>query len=163
MSAAAPVKWSNGKRRARNGFPQRQGGPLSRTQKAALCMLCREAYEHCGGEAKLFIGLDDWRHEIVQDAVGKPGLTACVQDDYQAIAARFLGLKGESGRAMNAHIAHQTEPVRLARHALAEALRKAELPEGYAAAICRSKFKCTLDQANAKQVWQLVFDINKRR
>ncbi len=141
--------------------PQRLGGPLSNQQKAQLCILSDEAWDKQGGMDSA-CDKSEFRHEQVKVATGKPGLTACVQDDYKLLLAHFLGLVGESGRAFKAQLDHGTEPKRLAMFKLREALRNARLPEAYAAAICKRQFRCALADATAKQLWNLTFTINNR-
>lgn len=138
--------------------PQRLGGPLSNEQKARLCILCREAWEQNGSKG----ALDDYRHLQVDRAVGKPGLTACTQDDYKPLVGHFLNLTGHPDRAMNAHLDHATEDVRVAQFKLHAALKKAGLPIAYAATICRRQYKCGIEAANTKQLWQLIYTINNR-
>lgn len=141
--------------------PQRLGGPLSNQQKAQLCILSDEAWEKQGGMDSP-CDKSEFRHEQVKLATGKPGLTACVQDDYKPLLAHFLGLVGESGRAFKAQLEHGTEPKRIALYKLGQALLAARLPEAYAAAICRRQYGCALADATAKQLWNLTFTINNR-
>lgn len=141
----------------------RLGGPLSNTQKAELCIRARDAWEALRRQRpELVEGLDDFRHAQVMHAVGKPGLTACTQDDFLPVRARFLELNGQSGAALNAHLAHGTEPKRVAMHKLNEALARAGLPLAYAAAIAKRQHKVTLDDLTVKQIWNLTFTINNR-
>jgi hypothetical protein len=154
------MKFQNQYRRRRN--PITSGtGPLSNEQKAALCILAREAWEIQGGEAECG-PLLDWRRGAQFDAVGKSSLTECAQSDYLRLRAHFLSLKGESGRAMSAHVQHQTEPERVAMFKLEEACAKKRLPLSYAESIGRQRFKTDLDKLSAKQIWWLVFTMNNR-
>ena len=52
---------------------------------------------------------------------------------------------------------------RVAMHKLTEALRAKELPLSYVAAICRAQFKCSLEEASAKQLWCLFFTVTNRK
>lgn len=144
--------------------PSRLGGPLSNEQKARLCILCREAYDAMPGAASHPTEemLAEYRHAEVEKATGKPGLTACVQDDWNPLLAHFLALVGETGVAFNVAMRHGTEPKRVAMHKLGEALAKARLPMAYAAAICRRQYKCEPADASPKQLWNLVFTIKNR-
>lgn len=137
--------------------PQRLGGPLSNEQKARLCILSNEAHDFDGP-----LDADEFRHEQVKLATGKPGLTACTQDDWNLLHAHFLALVGRSGEAFNAAMKHGTEPQRVAMHKLHEALRRAQLPMAYAAAICRRQYKCEPDAASPRQLWNLIFTVNNR-
>lgn len=151
-------KWSNGTHSKRNAYP-RQNGPLDNGQKARLCILAREAF------ALQFTDADftDWRREEQFKAVGKLSLRDCTQADYKRLEARFLRLGGEEGDAMRAETRAGTEDKRLAFYKLEEACTGAGLAMSYAAAICRNQFKCGLNEATAKQLWNLMFTIRNRR
>jgi len=151
-------------REARAPLPtQRLGGPLSNDQKARLCILAKDAYLLQPGASRCpdAATLDAFRHAEVAHATGKPGLTACTQDDWNLLHAHFLALTGETGQAFNAAVKHGTEPKRIAEFKLNQALQKAGLPPADAAKICRSKYKCALEDATAPQLWKLTFDINR--
>lgn len=148
-------------RRAPHRYPGHLAGPLSNVQKAQLCIACREAFDQRGGECKLG-PLDEWRHEQVRIATGKPGLTACAQGDYKKLLAHFLMLKGETGRAMNAHLDDSTEERRVAAYKLQSALQKAGLTPSYAEAICKRQFRTTVAECSAKQLWNLFYTITNR-
>lgn len=145
--------------------PQRLGGPLSNEQKAKLCILIRDAYgrqEHASANPSTE-EIDTFRHEECQRAVGKPGLTACVQDDWKPLLAHFLAMTGATDRAFEAAYEHGTEPARVAMFKLHEALRKAGLPMAYAAAISRRQHHGKEPSGlNPKQLWQLTYTINNR-
>jgi hypothetical protein len=149
------------KRRRPSHRRYRLGGALSKAQKATLCILAREAYDRVG----IHTGDDlaEWRHAEQTAAVGKASLCDCVQDDFLPLKAHFLNLCGESGRAMNAHIRHQSEDKRVAMHKLEASCRERGLEMGYPAAICRTQYKCTLDEASAPQLWRLVYTVRNRR
>lgn len=157
-----PHKYSNQHRKGRNAMPTRLGGPLSNEQKARLCILARTAFERTNGHSPSTAEADAWRHDQVERATGKHGLTLCVQDDFKLIQAHFLNLAGEGGQALNAHIAHETEPKRVALFKLSEALAVIGKPIAYAAAICRNQNKCELSEATDKQIWRLVFTVKNR-
>jgi hypothetical protein len=140
----------------------RLGGALSNRQKAELCILARQAFEHQYGPVPSDAALTKFRHAEVQHATGKPGLTACVQDDYLVVKAHFLDLVGESGRAMTAHLEHETAPKRVVLHKLNEALAKAKLPMAYAAAIAKRQSGVTIEELSVNQIWKLVYTINNR-
>lgn len=144
--------------------PQRLGGPLSNQQKAALCILCREAYDlqPDASPDPTEAQLAEYRHAQVEKATGKPGLTACVQDDWKPLRAHFLALVGRTGEAFKAAMEHGTEDVKVAMFKLRQACQRAGLPLAYPAAICRNQYRCALEDATAKQLWQLVFTVNNR-
>lgn len=103
-----------------------------------------------------------WRHEQVKLAVGKNGLRLCSQLDYQGLRRHFLHLLGEDGQALKADLRHQSEPTRQARAVLAKALQRWGFHSSYAEAICRNQYKVELDDATPKQIWQIVYTVNKR-
>jgi hypothetical protein len=148
-----------GSRPSRPLPPQRPAGPLSNSQKAELSQLFRRAWTADGSPGNA----DEYRRIAVQAATGKAGLTACTQDDYLPAKARALEILGESGRALNLHIEHQTAPQRVAMFKLEEALVRHGKNEAYAEAIARNRFKCSLTECSAKQLWWLVFTINNRK
>lgn len=139
--------------------PQRCAGPLSNTQKAELSIGFRKAWNADGG----YGDADAYRRAGVLAATGKPGLTACTQDDYLKCKAKIAELLREDGDAINHHIADQTAPQRVAMHKLNEACRRQGKTEAYVAAIARSRFKCSLADCSDKQLWWLVFTIKNRR
>lgn len=134
-------------------------GPLSNTQKAKLSIAFRQAWALEGG----YGDADAYRHAAVLAATGKLGLTACTQDDYRKLCAKAAELIGEDGEAVEHHLADQSTPERIALHKLREALREKGKPEAYAAAIARSRFKCSLEECSAKQLWWLVYSIRNAK
>ena len=52
---------------------------------------------------------------------------------------------------------------RIARYKLDQALRERGLGESYAAAICRTQYRCSLAEASPRQLWRLVYTIRNRR
>jgi len=157
------TKRCNQKTQRRNSYPSRSRGLLSNEQKAKLCILSRQAFaavhfREPNGEAEL----SQFRHEQVQSAVGKSGLRVCVQDDFLPLKAWFLDLMGESGQAMDAHIEHAGEARRLALYHLEQVCAMSGHDVSYAGVVCRSMFKCALDEASAVQLWKLVFRLKSR-
>lgn len=147
----------------RTDYPHARRGPLDNRQKAALCILAREAFEHLFGVVPdSQATLDAWRHEETRKAIGIDSLRFAGQEHYPPLLAHFLNLKGESGKAFNVTLSHQTSGRDLAWAKLQGALRDKNLPEAYAAAICQRQNQCTLDRATEKQLWRLVFTIINR-
>jgi hypothetical protein len=151
-------KWSNQYRRSRNSYP-RSGGLLSNEQKASICIVAREAAE------KLFaIGihegaLREWRREQQRLAVGKDSLRDCVQSDYLKLLGHFQNLAGHAGRAVKTNMRDAVQGKKIALHKLETECERRGLDLSYPGKICRNKFKRALDEANARQLWCLVFDI----
>ncbi|MCX6908124.1 MAG: sigma-70 family RNA polymerase sigma factor [Verrucomicrobia bacterium] len=138
--------------------------PLDNGQKAHLCILAREAFEHVHGRpASSEAEFNAWRYEQAAEECGVSSLCAATQREYKLVEARFLRLKGQARAAVRAHERAATEPTRLAMFKLREALRERGLAESYAEAICRRQFKRGLNEASARQLWCLVFTVRNRR
>ena len=157
-----PHKATNQFRKRENAYPSRLTGPLSNEQKARICILAREAADVMGVKIVSAAHLREWRMEQQFKAVGKQSLTECLQDDYLPLTAHFLNLAGKSVSAMNAHLKHGTEDKRIAFFKLQEICEERGISMAYAGAICRNAHKCTLNDATARQLWQLVFTVKNR-
>lgn len=133
--------------------------PLSHFQKRYLSQLARRAWQAAEREVA-----DEatFRHAEVARASGKAGLRCCSQDDYKRVEAHFLNLLGETGQALNAHLAAETEPVRQAEAVLRRECQRFGLALSYPAAICARQFRCPLAEATEKQLWNLVYTIRNR-
>ena len=105
---------------------------------------------------------NEYRRAQVALATGKNGLRCCSQDDYKIVEAHFLNLLGETGRAMNALVQHQSNPRRVAEYKLTQACKDAGVNIAYAAAICQRVFKCCLDDASAEVIWKVMFTVKNR-
>jgi hypothetical protein len=144
--------------------------PLTIPQKSYLSQLARRSFARdCAlargrGETPdtSSLAADKFRHEHVTAASGKNGLRCCSQDDYGAVKAHFLDLLGETGHAMNALVHQQGNARRVAEYKLVQACQDTGLSITYAAKICATQFKCSLDDATAKQLWCLMFTIQNR-
>lgn len=135
--------------------------PLDRHQKGVICQVARLAFDAQGlGESAEFAV---WRHEQTAQACGKESLRACTQDDFAAVLARFLDLAGESGAAFRWYLRGLNNPKRVARFKLDEALAERGLAAGYAEAIARRQFKCSVDDLTERQTWNLVYTVRNRR
>lgn len=132
--------------------------PLSKEQRQGLAMLAKRAWRiHGRGEDE-----NTWRREQSIRACGRR-ITEAGQRDFLPLRAHFLDLVGASDVAMNCHLAHDTEPQRIALHRLTIECQKRRLPLAYPEAICRRQYKCCLAEASAPQIWRLVFTIRNRR
>jgi hypothetical protein len=157
------AKWSNGHKTARNTYPGQGTAPLSHDQKATICIRAREACEHQLGGVPSAAALREWRMAEQKKAVGIESLTHCTQAHYLPLLARFQDLAGESGRAMNTHLEEATAEKRLALHKLTTECTRRGLTLAYVTPICRSKFKCGIEDATPQQLWKLVFDVRRSR
>lgn len=136
--------------------------PLSNRQKWRLSDLAEEAWLHLGqrglleGEA-----LMAFRHRIAIGCTGRR-ISEASQSDYKTLEAKFLALRGESGRAFEAALQSETEPLRIAHHKLCVELRTQGLQPGYAESIARSIFKRSLGGLTTKEVWKVYFTVRNR-
>lgn len=143
---------------------------LSKKQKAYLAGLSERAFNLAAAKARGageemttdWRARGDWRREQVAVACGKAGLRCCGQLDYAAVEAHFLGLLGETKRAFEAHVRSATEERRQADAVLLRETEKAGLSPMYVEAICRRQFRCPVMDANAKQLWCLVYTVRNR-
>lgn len=144
---------------------------LSRTQKAKIGQLAtqawrvwegREAFLETNGELSASACFAAWRHWQQGLACGRQSLRECTGDDYQLLRAHFLTLAGLEASAARAQERHISNPQRIARYKLRQALAAAGLPLEYAAAVCRRQYRCTLDDASERQLWCLVFTVRNR-
>ena len=141
--------------------------PLNNSQKRILSQLAQRAYNRAralarGRGEEMTERPDDFRRRHVVTVCGKQGLRCCSQDDYGAVKGHFLDLLGEHRQAFTAVLHGEGNARRVAEYKLMEALEAAELPLSYAAAICRSQFKCSLEDATSKQIWCLTFTVKNR-
>ena len=140
------------------------GTRLDNSQKAALCILAREAFGVVHGREPFSAAeLAEWRHEETHKACGKDSLRTVSQRDYLAIRGHFRGLAGDAGRAVDDHIAHSTQGHRIALAKLRAELSAKSLPEAYADSIARTQFGCRAAECSERQTWNLVFTIRNRK
>jgi hypothetical protein len=146
---------------------------LTRLQKREIVRLARQAWlrsperipllESNKGLTKTAVEAA-WRH-VEQGKVmpGRQSLTQAIQRDYQPLRAHFLRLCGMEAAADAAVVRAATDGRRRALYLLRQALTERELPEAYAAAICRRQFRCELPEAAEKQIWNIIFTVRNRR
>jgi hypothetical protein len=140
---------------------------LSREQKQRLAILSREAWERQPervrrGEGTATARFNLWRHAQAIKCCGRR-ISEAVQGDFLPLKAHFLDLAGKPVAAMQAHMRRETEPQRVALHKLTRECEAKGLAIGYAAAICRTQYRCGLEEANEKQLWRLVYTVRNRR
>ncbi len=146
--------------------------PLSNLQKREIAIAARRAYdarpdreefELINSHLSRTACFEAWRHVENGKATGIQRSTAMTQDHYAAALAHFLKLAGDEPGAARVYERGQTNGKRVARWKLEEALRERGLQLGYAASICRAKYKRSLDDATEKQLWKLVFDVRSSK
>lgn len=149
--------------------------PLSRRQKAEVCMLARRAWEARPEEQEewrggLNAGLSEsalfraWRREQQQSACGMTSLTTCLQEaDFPRLMAHFSTLAGDAQQA-GYWLERLLEDGRnRALHVLKRETERFDLAwPGYPGAICGRQYKCGLGAATEKQLWCLVYTVRNR-
>jgi hypothetical protein len=149
---------------------------LSNDQKAKLSILAKACWQ-IQVEAGIFDGTEkEFRHQQVEIATGKAGLTACSNADYRAIYAHFLKLQGnakaaaavyaKTGRVKGSKEVHDTHENReLAFHQI---MRLAQVSDGaitdsYAADLSSDMFAGSpIHQLTASQLQALLFTLVER-
>jgi hypothetical protein len=146
--------------------------PLSHTQKRAIAIAARrayqawperEAFEAINGDMSRTAVFDAWRHVETGKACGIQSLRECSQAHYGRILAHFQRLAGDTAAATRTQARDADNDRRIARYKLDQALRERGLGESYAAAICRTQYRCSLAEASPRQLWRLVYTIRNRR
>lgn len=123
----------------------------------------REAFEAINSDQSKTACFDAWRYvETGKATGGTQSLCECTQAQYARVLAHFQRLAGQEDIAQNTEAKDQDNPRRIALWKLYEALRQRDLGRGYAITICRSQYRCELDQASAGQLWRLIYTIRNR-
>jgi hypothetical protein len=146
--------------------------PLSIVQKREIAQLARRAYD-AWSEREAFEAInagqsrtacfEAWRHVEQGKACGIQSLCASTQAHYGRLVAHFQALGGNTAAATRTLVRDADNDRRIARYKLDQALQERGLRPDYAAAICRRQYRCGLEDANAKQLWRLVFTVRNRR
>ena len=142
--------------------------PLTNEQKTRLVLLARQAFDRLADRGELGDSAEPntFRHEQCMQAVERPGLTACRNEDYQPLKAHFLRILGKDAAAEIAAQRAFDDPRRQALAKLRSECRAAEavLPNawGYAAGFVRNKRHVTMEDADAKTIWHAVFLVRRR-
>lgn len=146
--------------------------PLSKLQKADIAIAARAAFDAWEGRAAFealnpeftaSARFEAWRRDEQIKAGGPRSLRAATQAHYGRLMAHFQALAGYAAAAARTRARDADNDRRIARYKLDQELRRHGLPAAYAGAICRTQYKCTLDEASAKQLWRLVFTVRSRR
>lgn len=132
---------------------------LSNEQKARLSILARAAYQHQKVQG---MTVEEWRHEISIRACGCR-ISEAVQDHWADLKSAFEDLAGKPEKAFKTQLREGDNKRRVAMHKLTTALAAKGLHLSYAASICKTQFKCGLEEASAKQLWCLFYTVTNRR
>ena len=87
---------STAKKPARKPVATSPQGNLTSKQKQVLIMVSTEAFKLQNPGCSF----DDFRHDEVMSAVGKPGLSACSQEHYSDLMGHFLTAAGKDDEAL---------------------------------------------------------------
>jgi hypothetical protein len=149
---------------------------LSNHQKAKLSILAKACWQ-IQVEAGIFDGTEkEFRHQQVEVATGKAGLTACSNADYRAIFAHFLKLQGnakaaaavysKTGRVKGSQEVHDTHENReLAFHQIMRLIQISEglITDAYADEMSRDMYSGRrIHELTASQLQSLLFTLVER-
>jgi hypothetical protein len=157
--ALRPV--SAAKHAADGGCPDGGWKPLTKEQKMRLAILARKA------AAVKELAFDNqqmnaWRQEVSIRACGLR-ISEASQCHWADLKSAFEDLAGDSVAAYQTQLRDGDNKRRVALWKLTQALDAKGLQMGYAAAICRAQFKCSIEDASAKQLWNLFYTITNRK
>lgn len=151
-----------------------RGTPLTKEQKMELIKICVRAWEAQKAHGLCDVDFDSFRHAACWDACRKTGLTKLDQGDFGAAMKYFIRLAGEKPRtATEARVSSQTPEEDDRRRALFALKREcddqadafdhgAEGAMTYARGLLGLIHRTTVEQAKAKQIWQVLFTLRSR-
>jgi hypothetical protein len=146
----------------RASIPRQRGDqvPLSNSQKAIISGIARQAWTLLKQNGATDETEKEYRQRESIAAVGRR-VSEALNGDFSALQAHFLANAGKTGRAFTSAMRAESNGGRQARFKIGQLLAKHKLTEAYASAICRDKFKTTLEAASEKQLWSIFFDCQR--
>lgn len=123
----------------------------------------REAFEAINSEMSRTDCFEAWRRVEQGKAVGIQSLREMTQAHFNRVLAHFEELAGDAAGAARRRGRDQDNGRRIALHKLKEACQAADVGLTYAATICRTQYRCGLDEATEKQLWNLFYTVRNRR
>lgn len=146
----------------RAAFPSQRGSqvPFSNQQKAYISGLARKAWLLLKQNGATDESEKDYRGRESIAAVGRR-VSEALNGDFETLEAHFLANAGKTGRAFQVAMSAESKGARQARFKIKQLLGKHQITEAYASAICRDKFKTTLEAASEKQLWSIYFDCER--
>lgn len=143
---------------------------LTNRQKAYLAMLAKQAFGRLRGEEPRTLNLEPrtlnaeeekWRHDEVAKACGKLGLRCCSQDDYGFVKAHFLGLLGQEGRAVQAHVRQASNELRVVQWKIIRKCQECGIRMSTAEGICRqmTRGKGLQEVEEVATLWNVFFKL----
>jgi hypothetical protein len=142
--------------------PPGQSTPLSRGEKAYLARLAKDAWAQLDRAGAIDQPESEWRRDQAIAAIGKR-ISEAVRGDFAALKTHFLAMAGKTRRAFDTALADTTaaQSRATALYHLKAELTKHQLDSSYAAAILADKYKTTTNDATAKQLWTIVYDVRR--
>lgn len=146
----------------RAAFPSQRGSqvPFSNGQKAYISGLARKAWLLLKQNGATDESEKDYRGRESIAAVGRR-VSEALNGDFETLESHFLANAGQTAKAFTSAMKADSNGNRQARFKIRQLLTKHGLTEAYAAAICRDKFKTTLEGASEKQLWSIFFDCQR--
>jgi hypothetical protein len=134
--------------------------PLTKEQKMRLSILARKAAweQKQGLDNKQ---LDAWRQEVSIRACGVR-ISEASQCHWADLKSAFEDLAGAPEQAFETQLRDVDNKRRVALWKLNQVLTEKGLAPEYAGAICKTQFKCALEDASAKQLWCLFYTVKNR-
>lgn len=132
--------------------------PLTRNQKTRLVLLAKRGWAAAGEPGEF----DPWRQDVAVQACGRR-ISEASQKHWADLKAEFQSRAGDEAGAFETQLREGDNKRRIAMHKLTEALAQKGLPGAYAAAICRTQYKCPLEEASAGQLWRLFYTVKNRK
>ena len=146
-------------RKPRAERPARKG-LLTKGQLARICIVANQAAEAQGVTG--WREVEEWRREQQRQRFGLESLTAATQDQYADLKAHFEAMAGKADRAFKTALRGEGNKRRVAWWNFMKAVKESGLGMAYAAAICRTQYRRSLDDATEQQLWNLVYTLRNR-
>lgn len=137
--------------------------PLSKKQKAILCIKAREAWALLPAHARSVLDFDEWRKLQQHQACGKDSLRWATQKDYSRLLAHWQQMLRQDGAAFDTLMRGESNGRRVALYKLRQACAKRGLMyPAYPQKICGVQYGTTISEASEQQLWQLIYTVNNR-
>lgn len=147
---------------------------LTHKQKAVLCQMAkrawdlwpeREAFLDANPEYSTTAAFEAWRRNEQMAACGVSSLKSCTSErHFLLLRAHWNAKIGAADRAARDLLKHADEACLIVLHKIYESCleRGLDYPV-YPGAICRRQYKCALEEASERQLWNLCYTVRKRR
>lgn len=142
---------------------------LNKEQVRELILAANEAYRKQKELGLTDVSFDDWRKTTLWDLVCKASFRTVNQTEFNKVLDGFYVLSGKRTVQVHCTIKQSADEVRRAIwrlkeecKVLAESFDGEEGAMRYANALMEKIHKVKLSDANAKQVWQVIFTLRSR-